>query len=325
MIPAETSEFRVSSASRPGKGGEQNEDRFRIAHFSRDEEKPGDSVFAVLVDGIGAQRAGEVAAELAAEVVLQAVSQSDASQPTGILQAAIIQAGQVVRHRSESRREWNGMGCTTLCAWLLGRKLYAASVGNSRLFLLRQKKLHLLNVPITHPRHAVEKPRRSRKTQPDDPLLGYLGSKSPVEVDLRLAVEGHASQRNQGLRLQPNDRLLLCSDGVGDALKSGEIAEILGKRELDLAAQAVVDLALEKGSSNDLTAIVLAVPPGRPPLLARQINWKRALAKVSIVALLILAGLLAWWLWLGQIGVPPGPLGTPINTLTPVITNTAVP
>ncbi|MEX1071662.1 MAG: protein phosphatase 2C domain-containing protein [Anaerolineales bacterium] len=331
MIPAEQSEFRVSTSSHPGKGGEINEDRFRLQAFSLTEREKGDSLFAILADGIGAQRAGEVAAELAVESISRAVSQSDASQPTGILQAAIIQAGQAIRYRSEKRPEWNGMGSTCLCAWLLSRRLYIASVGNSRLFLLRHKHLQQLNVPSHHPRHIAPpvKGRRAKKAETEDPLLGYLGSRSPVDVDLRLVLNSNrqekSTMRNQGLRLQPNDRLLLCSDGVGDVLTSADILDILGNRELANTAEALVDLALEKGSGQNLTALVIAVPPAQPPLLARRVNWKRPIVIALLALLLIFFGLFAWWLWLGQLGPLGDPTPTAISTLTPVATNTPIP
>lgn len=329
MIPAEKSEFIVSAASHPGKGGEHNEDRFRIEAFSLDEEGKRGSLLAILADGIGAQRAGEVAAELAVEAVTRSVAQSDASQPTGILQAAIIQAGQVIRHRADNSPEWKGMGSTILCVWLIGRRLYMASVGNSRAFLMRQNNLYMINLPHKHPRHNVAevKPSRGKSTEAEDPLLGYLGSASPIEVDFRLITNAgfqrESTHRNQGLRLQPNDRLLLCSDGLGDTLKHSEIREILGSRELVNVAPALIELALEKGVGQNLTALAIAVPPARPSLLARTISWKRPVVLALLASLLILISLFGWWLWVGKFDSMVNPSSTTISTLTPVATNTA--
>src|SRR3990172_10315093 len=146
MIPAEEAPLRVSTASDPGKGAKHNEDRYRLEAFSLGENDEGEVMFAIVADGLGVHRAGEVAAERAVETIARRVAQSDASQPTAILQAAIIQASQAILYRSESRREWKGMGSTCLCAWLVDDRLYIASVGNSRLFLLRGRKLHQLNV-----------------------------------------------------------------------------------------------------------------------------------------------------------------------------------
>jgi protein phosphatase len=326
MIQTEQSLYLISSASHGGKGGQVNEDRFRVESFFLDEGHNRTACFAVLADGVGAQRAGQVAAELAVDAIAAFVGQSDASQPTGILQAALVHANRVLVQRAESRPEWEGMGSTCLCAWVIGEKLYVASLGSSRLYLLRGRHLQLLNVLRALPGEApVEgKAKRGRKGE-DDPLRGYLGSKTQVEVDLKLDSDNRRpSEKNQGLRLQPNDRILLCSDGLGEALEENEIVEILGGRNAEEAAQALVDFGLEKGTAHNMTAVVVSVPPGRPPLAPIAFNWRRALVTMVTFAALVLLGLLSWYVWLNslQIGSPPEP--TPIHTLTPIPTNTPI-
>lgn len=328
MIPAEASPYPVSESSHAGKGGEINEDRYRVESFFLDEEKQRPSTFAIVADGIGAHRAGQVAAEMAVETITQAVARSDASQPTGIMQAGIIQAGQAILHRAESRREWEGMGSTCLCAWIVAGRLYLASVGNSRLFLLRGRYLQQINVIQQLPRDITPPAaKRDRKKQGEDPLRGYLGSKSPVEVELRLVFSPNAQARPtkkaQGLRLLPNDRLLLCTDGLGDSLKPNEILEILGDRDLDATASDLVQLALEKGTHANITAVVIGIPPAKPTLRAQPVNWRRALASVALFGLLVFLGLFAWWLWFSRISSLNPPTLTPINTLTPIATNTS--
>lgn len=328
MIPTDEPAFPISVASHPGKGEEVNEDRYRVESFFLDEEKEFPSLFAIVADGIGAHRAGQVAAELTVATVTRAVAQSDASQPTGILQAAIIQAGQAVLQRAESRREWKGMGSTCLCAWLVDGRLYTASVGNSRLFLLRGRHLRQLNV--THlPREtgATEQPKRGRKKISADPPRGYLGSKAPIEVDLRLTLNPSGtggSKKHQGLHLLPNDRLLLSTDGLGETLKPGELLEILGDRKLETASPDLVQFALEKGAHANLTAVVIGIPPAAPPLRAESINWRRAIASVFLFGLLVFLGLFAWYLWINQIPSLNLLTNTPLDTLTPIPTTTTV-
>jgi serine/threonine protein phosphatase PrpC len=330
MIPADRTSFRTSAASHAGKGATHNEDRSRIEAFLLSEDSAAESIFAVIADGIGTHSAGEVAAELAVDTITSVIAVSDASQPTGILEAAIIQASQTTLFRSESRPEWKGMGSTVLCAWVIGRKLYIASVGNSRIYLLRGRRLQQLNVTQRLAgKQPVVAPKKRGKTLANDPLLGYLGAKSPVDVDLRLITEpgreGQNARRNQGFRLQPNDRLLLCSDGLGDALDPKEILEFLGTRQADTAAGDLVQFALEKGTASNLTALVIVIPPGYPPLLKQPINWRRAFSSTFAIAFLIFLGLFSWWLWIGRLEPLTNPVATSINTLTPFPTNTPQP
>jgi serine/threonine protein phosphatase PrpC len=327
MISTEQSLYLISTASHGGKGGQVNEDRFRVENFFLDEAHKRTACFAVLADGLGAQRAGQVAAELAVDAIAAFVGHSDASQPSGILQAALVHANRVLAQRAESRPEWEGMGSTCLCAWVVGDRLYAASLGSSRLYLLRGRHLQLLNVlrPLTGEISVEAKPKRGRKNNEGDPLRGYLGSKAQLEIDLKLDWDARKPTiHNQGLRLLPNDRLLLCSDGLGEALKDSEVVEILGERSAEEAASALVDFGLEKGTAHNMTAVVIAMPPGRPPLAPVAFNWRRALVTMVMFAALVVLGLLSWYVWLKslQIGSPPEP--TPIHTLTPIPTNTPI-
>jgi serine/threonine protein phosphatase PrpC len=326
MISTEQSLYLISTASHGGKGGQVNEDRFRVESFYLDESHKRTACFAVLADGVGARRAGQVAAELAVDAIAAFVGQSDASQPTGILQAALVHANRVLLQRAESRPEWEGMGSTCLCAWVIGDKLYAASLGSSRLYLLRGRHLQLLNVlrGLSSDAMPDTKPKRGRKPE-DDALRGYLGSKTQVEVDLKMDWDARKpTARNQGLRLLPNDRILLCSDGLGDALKDSEIIETLGERGAEEAASSLVNFGLEKGTAHNMTAIVIAMPPGRPPLAPIAFNWRRALVTIVTFVALVILGLLSWYVWLNslEIGSPPEP--TPIHTLTPIPTNTPI-
>jgi serine/threonine protein phosphatase PrpC len=325
MIPTEKSEFAVFAATHAGKGGEKNEDRYRLETFLLDEENGKESLFAIIADGIGAHRAGEVAAEIAVEIISKAVAQSNASQPTGILEAAIIQASRAIRFRSESRPEWEGMGSTCLCVWLIGNQLFTASVGNSRLYLMRNNQIRQLNVIRRLPGKVSQPAKSKKRIQKEDALGGYLGSKSPVEVDFRLVdpSNNRTSPRIQGLQLQPNDKLLICSDGLGDTLTPEEILEFFGKKDPKGVADELVNFALMKGIDQNVTAVIVGMPA--ISRFAQPVNWLRSVVIAVLIVLMIFVGLFSWWMWLGQldpIRTSPPPA---ISTLTPVSTNTSIP
>lgn len=328
MSTEQPSPYLTSIASHAGEGGKNNEDRYRIESRWLGDDKRVPSVFAVLADGVGSSRAGQVAAELTTEAIYEAIAIADGSQPTGILQSAIFQASQVVLQRADTRKEWKGMGSTCLCAWVIGGRLYAASVGNSRLYLQRGEHLQQLNVLHQMPRErkADELAATKRGVKADDLVRGYLGSKSPVEPDLRLVIDpdGRPSARHQGLRLLPNDRLLLCSDGLGDELDPFEIAQVLGSGPIEDSAEDLLHLALKRNVPDNLTAIVIAMPPAKPPLQVAP-SRPRRLARLAILLLLALAAALAWYASQNQINPLEPPTATPLNTLTPLPTNTPLP
>jgi PPM family protein phosphatase len=317
MIPSEKSVFDYSVASHPGKGMETNEDRYHIEAFSLSEKGDGDSLIAILADGVGSRRAGQVAAEIAVETVALSVAESDASQPLGVLQAGFHRASKAILFRSEVRPEWEGMGSTCLSVWLVADRLFIASVGTSRCYLLRGKTLMLLNDP-----EAIRKGVKESKIVKDP--AGYLGAATPVRIDTTLGQAGRHNEQlsTRGLRLHHNDRILLCTDGVGDALYPREIIELVGHKDVHMVAQSLVNLALEKGTSHNLTAAVIAVPPGRPPTAKAALTLRRVMVVSILVLLLTVSGMFSLWLWQVRNTSPPPPQTTPIDTLTPIPSNT---
>ena len=122
MIPVDRSHLFVAADSHPGMSGKNNEDRYAVSAFRFSEENPLPVLFAVLADGIGGHKAGEVAAETAVEVISQGVAGSDATHPLSTLTEAIIQASQTILGLSEADQQQKGMGSTCACSWSSGAK-----------------------------------------------------------------------------------------------------------------------------------------------------------------------------------------------------------
>ena len=332
MIPSKKIYVLNSQAQHPGKGGKNNEDRQAVSNYQISERDSTPAIFAVVADGRGSLRAGEVAAQTVVDVVSLAVAQSDASQPSAILHSAIIQAGQSILAQSENESEKRGMGSTCLGAWIVANRLYTVSLGNSRLFHLRQGLLQQMNVIHALPESEEEKEDEDKgkrkdqeETKEPEENRGYLGSRMRAQADFRLVLRpgGEANaERNQGVRLQANDRLLLCTNGLSKALSDEEISEVLGGAEIDEAAEALVQAALQKDAQDNLSAIVLGMPPAHPTPIARRLRF-RPLLLIILASLLIAAAGIGGWFLLGQGGDPESTAQpSPVSTLTPLPRNT---
>jgi serine/threonine protein phosphatase PrpC len=318
MIPIEKGKILNSVQRHAGAAGKHNQDRYALQAFQIKEGNNKETFFAVLADGVGGQRVGDVAAEMAVDIILHSVSQSQASQASSILQAAILRAGQAIVAQSETIKELRGMGSTALCAWIVDRKLYTASVGNSCLYLLRGGHLIQLNVvSVIETTDQLEE----EDEEPESENAGFLGARLREKVDLRLVLSGDESERsirNQGTLLKANDRLLLCNDGLSKALEDSKIAELFSQSRIEDAASTLVQAAVDGGSEDNLTAIAIALPPGNPLPASRQIASRRAL-RVGLAAFLLVLFSLVGWYFLGpQLNPNLTPLATAINTLTPI-------
>lgn len=266
MIPVEQAHLNIAADSHTGMKGKNNEDQFSVSAFSLSVRNNTPAVFAIIADGIGGHRAGEVASAIAVEMISQKVAESDASQPVAIMQAAMIQASQTIFTQANNDGDKEGMGTTCVTAWVIDDQLYSASVGNSRLYLLRGGRLIHLNVDHTWVQEAVRAgaitEEQARVHPHANVIRRYLGSPEEVEVDTRLRTDRSArySAEHQGLELRPGDRLLLCSDGLTDMVPDQRILELARFGDLDEAVSELIAAANQAGGKDNITVILMEVP-----------------------------------------------------------------
>ena len=190
MIPIEKAHVDVAAQSHPGMSGKNNEDRFAVSAYQVSAADPTPAALAVVADGVGGHRAGEVAAELAVEKITQQVAESDARNPVKILTNAIVKVGEMVRDQAEEQDGQKGMGSTCACVWIIGDRLYTASVGDSRIYLIREGQIQQITTDHTWVQEAIEHgaltPEQARNHPNVHVIRRYLGSKQPVVPDVRL-------------------------------------------------------------------------------------------------------------------------------------------
>jgi protein phosphatase len=244
-----------------GRVRQSNEDKFV--------SDPDLGLFAV-ADGMGGHRAGEIAAQLAIDAMTGFIGRSDDDEdvtwPYGVddslsidgnrLRTAIFLANRKVFRTAESTDEYGGMGTTIVCVLINGDRAAIGSVGDSRVYLLAGDAFEQLTTddswaasvlahdPALRPEDIEHHPMRNV-------LTNVLGGRPTVDV--------HVTERT----LRPGDTLLLCSDGVHGVVNAQELATILrsspGETE---AAQQVVARALDNGSRDNVTALVIRFEPG---------------------------------------------------------------
>jgi protein phosphatase len=293
-------------------GGKQNEDRLAVSSYRIGEYDATPSVFAIVSDGIGGHRAGDVAAEMAVESISHMVAQSDAGRPVEILDKAIQVTSDAIAAKGKDDTQRLGMGTTCACAWVIGNRLFTASVGDSRIYLLRSASLMQLTVDHTWVQEAVEKglldPKEARNHPNVHVIRRYLGSSKTPQADIRLRLAASEtdtqSRSNQGLRLLPGDLVLLCTDGLTDVVENAEIEPALRGLGLQSAAQALVDLACARNAKDNITVVMMLVPwqdlPAGHDLPAQEKKrkyWRWALW--GLAGLVLLALFIAWLKWAG--------------------------
>ena len=135
-------------------------------------------------------------------------------------------------------------------AWSDGTTLTVAHVGDSRAYLLRDDTLQRVTVDHSLVEELIRDGRLTEEQASVHPqrsiITRALGVDSTVDVDV------------YSLVLQPNDRVMLCSDGLTSMVRANGIAQILrSEPDPTAAANALVDAANEAGGDDNITVLVL--------------------------------------------------------------------
>jgi serine/threonine protein phosphatase PrpC len=305
MIAAERAHLNVSAASHPGRSGKNNEDRFGVSAHWFDQNGKLPSLLAVVADGIGGHLAGEVAAEMAVETISREIAKYQGDQPLPALVRAISTASQTIKDAAHDNPEYNGMGSTCACVWVVGQSLYAAYVGDSRVYLVRQNQIYCLTRDHTWVQEAIDRgvlmADQARKHPNAHVIRRYLGSSKQVEPDIRLYPPDKKSETGhelfQGLQLFPGDLVLLCTDGLTDLVDDDEIKQAFATHPQDQAIEALIGLANLRGGHDNITLISLQVPSGEeaavaPAKQSSRLSWRAVgLAVGVLLGVLVLVGL----------------------------------
>src|ERR1700691_5822823 len=218
---------------------ERNED-FAGAVFGLELPQPRRDVIAAIADGIGSAKGGRVASETAVRGFLDGFCDLPETMEVRRAAARVINALNSWIY-SEGRRnpDLAGMGCTFTTLVLRGRVAHVLHVGDTRAYRLAADRLTCLTTD--HVRAGVGTGR-------PNVLYRALG----VEMEVRL---DYATQP-----VARHDRFLLCSDGVHGVLTAETITDILRERSAsEDSARALVAAALEYGSTDNCTALVVDV------------------------------------------------------------------
>ncbi len=267
MIKAEKSHLPVVAMTHAGMSGKENEDQFGVAAFTLSEKDATPVLLAVLSDGIGGHRAGEVASEMAVQIIMDHIARSDASHPKEIMKAAVEKASDAIQKQSRQNEEQHGMGGTCSLAWIIGDRLHATTIGDSRLYLIRRKHLQQVSHDHTWIQEALDKgiitPEEVKGHPNAHVIRRYLGSQKPPDPDFRLRLKPHESdaqsEAHQGMRLQHGDILLLCSDGLTDVVPDVEIEDHFARLPIAAAIPKLIDLANKNGGPDNITAVAIQV------------------------------------------------------------------
>ena len=206
-----------------------------------------------VADGMGGHAKGEEASKIALNAIAGAVIPDLLNNTpfTKILEKGIQNANQDILDYTAENPEASGMGTTSVCAVVKDNQIHLANVGDSRAYrvsddeICRVTKDHsyvqaLIDEGDITEEQAREHPRKNEITR----AVGIMPS---IEVD------------TMKLTLGSDESLLLCCDGVIAHLSDDDIHKIIrDSPDPQTACQEIVDMANERGGSDNISLIILS-------------------------------------------------------------------
>jgi protein phosphatase len=226
----------------------------RLRSGNEDSHFCGQTVFAV-ADGLGGHQGGEVASAAAVEPLarLDGRSFKDAGEAAEALAAAIREANEAILDRGAGDPALYGMGTTVTAAVAGDGYLQLAHVGDSRAYLLRGGTLEQLTTDHTVVGELVRRGRLTPQQAAVHPERSILTR--AVGLDPRVPVD-----LPDPLEVQPGDQVLLCSDGLTEAVADGRIAELLSTApDGQAACRSLIDAANDAGGPDNITVVLVRV------------------------------------------------------------------
>ena len=219
----------------------------------------------VVADGMGGHNAGEVASHMAVEVIHGFIEESagsaDITWPFGLeikhsvdmnrLLTAVRLANRRIYTEGLKSPELSGMGTTVIAALVADGRMTLVSVGDSRIYRLRNGALEQLTQDDTW-LATVLGHKEAEDAHPEHPLRHVLTAVVGTKDDVK-----PGSREEQ---LQHGDRFLMCTDGVHGKLDTAAMETVLANAAsaADGAAD-IVNEAITRGTTDNATAIVINV------------------------------------------------------------------
>lgn len=231
------------------------EDAFLITNLTDANGNP--SALIIVADGMGGHAAGNVASNMAVQAFNKSItSLYPANNPSETLNVSILKANASVTETIKETPALGGMGCTFVGVIIEEEKLWWVSVGDSHLYLLRDRKLTKLNHDHSYGgfldrMEAAGTPVDAEAGLSRNMLMSAITGGDIAEIDCPTIP----------FILQHDDRLIVCSDGM-DTLSEGKIIQYsdwadLPKECVDALLQAIEDAEMPR--QDNTTAVIVQI------------------------------------------------------------------
>lgn len=212
------------------------------------------SLLAVVADGMGGHRAGDVASEMTLSQLKQAWEDSNGIETADAaekwLMEQISHVNGILFEHANNYLECDGMGTTIVAAITTKGFATMAHIGDSRGYIYNESGFAQITEDHSLVNELVRTGQISKEDAEHHPrknvLLRALGTERTVEMDIKT------------ITFEEGDILLLCSDGLSNKVSEKEMVEVLVKESnLGQKADILIHLANEYGGEDNITLAII--------------------------------------------------------------------
>jgi len=236
----------IAGKTDTGKKRSVNEDSFFADRIN-------DIYLAVVCDGMGGAKGGNVASALAVKCFVETANDllRDFPNYQDVLLTAVGKSNEAVFSAAQNDKNLEGMGTTMIACIFDGSEYYAANVGDSRLYIIDDKTYSISQITKDHSlvQEMVESGIMTKEQAERSPnkniLTRVLGTDDVVEADF------YKGKYESGI-------MLLCSDGLYNYAAESDIAKYISQYDdIEHCAGELIAKANENGGGDNITAVII--------------------------------------------------------------------
>lgn len=248
-------QFVAAAGTRPQQNHDFSEDN--VLAFVNSSKKNGVYGLLAVADGMGGHSNGEVASQIAIETFYEELKNFPGARRRGFnpekaetqLRMAVHKANEAIYQYAQQNPEKAGnLGCTFTCALIYDEYVFVANVGDSRTYLVNGHGLVQVTEDHSYVGEMIRKGRLPADAYYNHPqrnmITRALGVNSTVKVDTWSYV------------LKPVTNILLCSDGLWEAVPDPADIEKQLHNEPEAAVQRLLEIAARKDGHDDIGVVV---------------------------------------------------------------------
>lgn len=209
---------------------------------------------AIVADGMGGHRAGDVASMMTIEMLKESWQQSSqietANDADEWLRIHISKVNEALFQHAENNSECQGMGTTIVAAICTEKFATIANIGDSRCYLFNESGFKQVTEDHSLVNELVRTGQITKEAAENHPrknvLLRALGTETKVEMDVLTVI------------FEEDNMILLCSDGLSNKLSEQEMLEIIqNDQPFEDKANSFIDLANDYGGEDNITLVLI--------------------------------------------------------------------